>query len=210
MAIFMPSRYRRAVLAAALALTCMCAAGCGTSGVYDPSALANARSLAVLPTVAPPGTDGKRVGPVHAGLVIGALADTGRFRVEGPGRLRKAMDKRTAKGQTVFSSKLQAELAKELDIDLFVLAELTDFRYTKKRRSTSLILGSISKTESTYWVGVAIRLIEPAGGKLVYSARAVASSKQGYGPAIAAATDSALADMKKFLAAKAGTGRANR
>lgn len=173
--------------------------GCGPkSRIYDPQALAKARSVAVLPAVSAPGPDGATAGGVQASLLIGSLANTQRFRVEGPGRLRRAFARQ--EGARQWSSTLQADLARKLGIDVLVLCEIGDYRYTKKTRSSWFIVGSSERTESTYWVSATVRLVDPLTGKLLYSGQGSASSQQGYGPALAVATEAALAELKQFFA----------
>lgn len=173
--------------------------GCAPkSRIYDPDAITKARRVAVLPAVSAPGPDGVTAGPVQASLLIGSLANAGRFRVEGPGRLRRAFAQEA--GAREWSSTLQADLAMKLGLDVLVLCEIGDYRYTKKTSSSWFVVGSSERTESTYWVSAAVRLVDPRTGKLLYSGQGEASSQQGYGPALAAATEAALAELKQFLA----------
>jgi hypothetical protein len=195
------SRCRQAARAGIAALALGALVGCAKpTGIYDKEALAKANNLAVLPAVSAPGADGKYAGPMLASVVIGSLAETGRYRVEGPGRLRKAMAQEASEGAAAWTRGLQAKLARKLQIDMLVVGELTDYRYTKERHTTSFFFGSTSRTASTYWVGVAIRIIEPVSDKLMYSGQGTASSEQGYGPAVAAATAAALKELKEYLA----------
>lgn len=180
-------------VAAAAVLT-----GCGPkSRIYDPQALAKAKTLAVLPAVSAPGGEGTTAGGVQASLLIGSLANIQRFRVEGPGRLRREFARQA--GAREWSSTLQADLARKLGIDVLVLCEIGDYRYTKETSSSWFVIGSSKRTESTYWVSAAVRLVAPTG-KLLYSGQGAASTEKGYGPALAAATEGALAELKQFLA----------
>lgn len=192
---------RKAALAGMVSLALTALVGCPRkSNIYDGEALAKAKTLAVLPAVSAPGADGKFAGPMQASVLIGSLAKIGRYQVEGPGRLRKAMAAEATEGAALWSRDLQAKLAKQLRIDMFVVSEVTDYRYTKQEHRTSFFFGSTSRTASTYWVGVTVRMIEPVSGKLMYSGQGSASSGQGYGPAVAAATEMALGGLKQFLA----------
>ena len=94
----------------------------------------------------------------------------------------------------------QAAITKDLGIDLLVLPDVTDYRFTKESKSQSFYIGSKTWTETTYWAGVALRIVKPADGRVVYFARGEANSKEGYAPAVQEATDKAMAPLAKLLA----------
>ena len=95
---------------------------------------------------------------------------------------------------------LQADIARRLHIDLLVIPDVTDYRFTKQWKSQGGMFGSSQWTETTYWVALNVRIVKPEDGRLVYSGSGSGSSDQGYGPAVRQATDSALEGLKKFLA----------
>ena len=175
-------------------------AGCGPrTNIYDAYALTEAKRVAVMPGLGAPGPDGRNAGLAESSLLITALADLDYYQVEGPGRMRKAV-KAGAATRPAFSRSLQAEIADRLDIDLLVLADVTDYRFTKQWKSASWLVGSSQWTETTYWAGVDMRIIKPDDGRIVYSGSGSASSKQGYGPALRQATGEALAELARFIA----------
>jgi len=175
-------------------------AGCGPkSGIFDGGALSAAKRVAVMPAAGAPGADGVDAGRMEAGLLLTSLANLNRFQVEGPGRLRKAATSQP--GQKLpWSAALQADLARELGIDLLVVAEVTDYRFTKEWKSASWYFGSSTWTETTYWVALNVRFVKPDDGKLVYCGSGAGSSKEGYGPATAVATEAAMEELREFLA----------
>ena len=191
----------KAALARAVALAFVAMAGCaGPSGIHDAYALSQAKKVAVLPAVGAPGPDGTNAGPMQTGLLITALSDLKHFDVSGPGELRKALSASTR--PAVWERKLQTDLAGKLGIDLLVLAEVVEYRFTKQWKSSSVLVAASRWTESTYHAAVAVRLVCPTDGRLVYSGSGSAESRGGYGPALVAATNAALQELKLFLAAE--------
>ena len=175
-------------------------AGCGPkANIYDAYALTEAKRVAVMPGLGAPGPDGMNAGPAESSLLITALADLDYYQVEGPGRIRKAAKAGVAT-RPAMSRSLQAEITDRLDIDLLVLADVTDYRFTKQWKSASWFVGSSQWTETTYWAGVDMRIVTPDDGRIVYSGSGSASSKHGYGPALQQATVKALAELARFLA----------
>ncbi len=193
------NRRLRVGLLAAAAGASLCIGGCAApSGIYDACALSQAKRLAVLPAVDAPGAEALGSGRAQTGVLINALANLNRFEVQGPGRLRKVLS--SEESADPWSRQLQADLAKRLDIDLLVVSELADYRFTKQRKSSWFYVGSSHWTETTYHGGVSVRLVAPEDGRLVYTGRGTGKSRQGYGPAVLAATEQALAELKQFLA----------
>ena len=174
-------------------------AGCAPqTGVHDPYALSQARKVAVMPVLGAPALDGHNAGLMQAGVLITQLANLKRFGVEGPGNLRRAYAAET--DPDPFSRSLQTRLAKDLKIDLLVVAEVTDYRFWKETKSRGWLFGSNQWTETTYRAGVNVRFVTPDDGRLVYTGAGMADSRQGYGPAVLAATQQALNELKLFLA----------
>ncbi len=175
-------------------------AGCvPKTNIYDAYALTEARRVAVMPGLGAPGPDGTNAGTAESSLLITSLAGLDYYQVEGPGRIRKAAKAGLAT-RPATSRSLQAEITDRLDIDLLVLADVTDYRFTKQWRSASWFVGSSQWTETTYWAGVDMRIVTPDDGRIVYSGSGSASSRRGYGPALQQATGKALAELARFLA----------
>ena len=184
-------------LIAGFCLVLSCAGGCvAKSHIYDGEALVKGRKLAVLPGVGAPGPDGQNAGVMQAGVLITELANLQRYHVTGPGHLRKELADRT---QPVGPA-LASEAAGKLRIDLLVLPEVTDYRFTKGSTSAWFLVGSTNKTTSKYWVTVRVLIVHPDSGKLVYSGTGSADSDKGYGPAVLEATAKCTAELRKFLA----------
>ncbi len=171
--------------------------GCDQWKVYEPQDLAAARKVVVLPAAGAPGGFGPHAGRVQTGLLITALDRTGRFKVEGPARLRQRM---SAFGDpSLWSADTQGALAAELGADLLAIAEVVDYRPTVDTRRSNYYFGSSTQTESTFWASVNVRLIRPADGAIVYYGTGTAESKDGYGPAMLQATDQAVTGLNQFL-----------
>ncbi len=158
-----------------------------SSGIYQPKELLVARKIVVMPAVSSAGPTG---GNCQAGLLLTSLAKLGRYQVEGPGQIRRAL--------AASPGKSQIELARELGIDLFAVCEVADFRWTVEHKSQSYYFGQSTWTETEYHVGIAFRLVGP-NGRLVYSAGGVAESKDGFGPTTIAATETAVQPLGRFL-----------
>lgn len=185
---------------AAVGLAFMCIAGCGpTGGIYDPETLAEAKSLVVLPGVGAPGFDGANAGRMQSGLLITSLANLDYFKVEGPGRMRKALAAAGAAAENLFSPKLQADLAKKLKTALLVLTEVLDYRFTKETKTQDWYFGTSTWTETTYWVTTALRFVRSEDGKLVFAGTGEGQSKVGYGPAVLIANENAMKELKQFV-----------
>ena len=183
-----------------LAAGLLLASGCDEArNVFDPAALTGADRAAVMPGVGAPGSDGRGAGVMEASVVITSLAKLKHFDMEGPGRMRKALASGAAVGPAEAHAR-QAAITRDLGIDLLVLPDVTDYRFTKESKSQSFYVGSNTWTETTYWAGVALRIVKPADGRVVYFARGEAKSKEGYAPAVQQATDKALAALTKLLA----------
>lgn len=194
------TRCSRVAWFAVVGLAFMCIAGCGpTGGIYDPEALAAAGSLVVLPGVGAPGFDGANAGRMQSGLLITSLANLDYFKVEGPGRMRKALAGAGGAADNLFSRKLQADLAKKLKTALLVLTEVLDYRFTKETKTQDWYFGTSTWTETTYWVTTALRFVRPADGKLVFAGTGEGQSKVGYGPAVLAANENAMKELKQFI-----------
>ncbi len=153
-----------------------------------------------MPAVGAPGSEGPRAGPVQTGLLITVLDQTGRFAVEGPGRSRQLVSAVTGSVPTIWARDVQADLAGDLDADLIVVSEVIDFRATTETKQRNYYFGQHSWTESTYWAGVSVRLIDPTNGRLVYFGTGEGNSKVGYGPALLDATRAALVGVTDYLA----------
>ncbi len=151
-----------------------------------------------MPGIGAPGSDGGGAGVVEACVVLDSLAKLRYFDVEGPGRIRKAVAAKAA--EKPYSRNLQADVARELGIDLLVLPDVTDYRFTKEWKSASWYIGSNTWTETTCWVAVNLRFVQPDSGRLIYSGSGQARSKSGYGPAMNQATAAALEELTRFLA----------
>lgn len=173
------------------------AVGCVPEGVCDPDTLSKARSLVVLPGVGAPGLDGKGAGAMQGGLLITSLADLQYFdRIEGPARLRQSV---RAAGNEVWDPALQGRLAEQLDIDLFVLTDVLDYRFVKEYHSAHYYVGSSHWSETAHHVVTTLRFVRPKDGKLVFYGSGQGVSKEGYGPAVIAANEMALRNLKQFL-----------
>lgn len=157
------------------------------SGIYQPKELLIAKKIVVMPAVSSAGPGGRNC---QAGLLLTSLAQLGRYQVEGPGQIRRAL--------AASPGKSQIELAGELGIDLFAVCEVADFRWTVEHKSQSYYFGRSTWTETKYHVGIAFRLVGP-DGRLVYSATGVAESKDGFGPTTIAATETAVQPLGRFL-----------
>ena len=176
--------------------------GCaGPPGLYDPHAIERAQRVAVLPGVGAPGLDGPGAGQMEASLVITSLARMRRFAVEGPARLRKAMGEE-ATSRPAGGRDLQADAARKLGIDLLVLPDVTDYRFTKEWKSRSWLVASSERSRSDYWAAVSVRIVAPGDGRLVYAGSGQGQSDQGYGPAVRQATEAALAELRQFAASR--------
>jgi len=199
MAVLRP-RCRHTAWLAAAGLALVCIAGCGpTGGIYDGETLAAAKRLVVLPGVGAPGFDGANAGRMQSGLLITSLANLDYFKVEGPARMRKQLAAAGGAGAKLFSPKLQADLAKRLETALLVLTEVLDYRFTKQTKSQDWYFGTSTWTETTYWVTTALRFVRPADGKLVFAGTGEGRSKAGYGPAVLAANENAMKELKQFI-----------
>ena len=183
------------VLATAFAL-----AGCQKPWqLYDPDALAEADKLLVMPAAGAPGPHGPNAGPVETGLLITAIDQLGRFDVEGPGRMRAAF-KSLDTGPAVWSPNAQSDLTGQLDADLLVIAEVFDFRPLVVQRHSDYYFGERNWTESNFIVGVTVRIVDPAQGRLIYRGNGSAKSETGYGQAMTQATNLALEGIRQFIA----------
>lgn len=186
--------WKRIAVAALLAIVL---GGCQGTGVLDPAALASARSVGVLPGVGAPGTDGSGAGPMESGLLITCIVDLQRFQtVQGPAAIRKAAD---AKKDALWDVTFQAQIARDLGIDLLAVSEVLEYRFEKKYRSSSAVVTKALWTETTHFVTTTVRLIRPQDGKLVYCGTGRGESKEGYGPAVLAANAQAMTELKAFL-----------
>ncbi|MEI7834971.1 MAG: hypothetical protein WCK05_00995 [Planctomycetota bacterium] len=171
--------------------------GCQTAGVLDPAALAGAKSVGVLPGVGAPGMDGSGAGPMQGGLLITSIVDLQRFQtVQGPAAIRKAAD---ARKDALWDPASQAQIARDLGIDLFAVSEVLEYRFQKKYRSSSAIVTKALWTETTHFVTTTVRLIRPQDGRMVYCGTGRGESKDGYGPAVLAANTQAMQELKAFL-----------
>lgn len=182
------------LIAGCLAL--MLLGGCAPARhIYDSYALLNSRKLAVLPGVGAPGPDGQLAGAMQSGAMITALGNLQRYEVTGSGLLRKEL----ADKSDPWDPETSIDAAKTLGIDLFVLPEVTDYYFTKKKRGRWFVVGSSSWTTSEYWVTVRTMIVKP-DGRIVYSGLGSARSDLGYGPAVLQATDLCIAELRGFLA----------
>jgi len=192
---------RAACVVAATVASAMTAGCASQSGIYDGYALHQARRVAVLPGLGAPGMGGENAGAMQSSVVITSLANCKAFDVEGPGRLRKAITERSSGSDS--ERDLQASVARDLGIDLLVLPDVTDYRFEKEWKSSWWYFGSSTWTETTYIAGVNVRIIDPDDGRLVYAGSGQATSKLGYGPAVREATETAMTELKQFLAGPA-------
>lgn len=184
----------------AAALGTMFLIGCGpATGIHDPAMLASARTLAVFPAAGAPGPDGQNAGPMQASMLITSLSNLQYYQVQGPGQFRRALASQPAEGGP-WNPAVQAKTAAELGIDLLVLSDLADYRFTKDNKSSYWVVGSSSWTESTFYATVNLRLVDPKDGRVVYSGSGMAESKLGYGPAIQQANEMALRELTDFVA----------
>ena len=185
-------------LIVAVSLVAACAAGCEVkSHIYDGDALLEAGKLCVMPGVGAPGPDGKNAGIMQAGLLITELANLRRFEVTGTGHLRRELGDQA----DPWDPAVEARIARKLNIDLLVLPEVTDYRFTKEAHSQSFMGVSRTWTTSTYWSTVRLLIVHPGDGKLVYSGTGSAGSDKGYGPAVLQATGKSIQELCRFLAA---------
>jgi hypothetical protein len=158
------------------------------SRVHDAPSLVSAKRVAVMPVVRP---EGIADGGGQSGVLMTELAAMDYYKVEGVGRFRRALKQAEGKNDLV----VQQAVAKELGLDALGVCEVTDYRWTTSNRSAWYGVGAASWTECTYHVAVQVRLISPEG-KVLYTGRASAESKKGYGPATLQATRKALSLLR--------------
>ena len=142
---------------------------------------------------------GQDAGHMETGAVLTTLGQRENPVVEGPGRLRKAMREKLA-GSAKLTPQLQAQLAREMGIDLLMLGEVAEYEFTRKTHTLPLPFVAAGWSETTCHVTVNVRLIAPDSGRLVYSSSGKAESTSGYGPAVLAATQRACGPLTNVLA----------
>jgi hypothetical protein len=170
-----------------------CAVGCGPECmVHDAQSLSAVRRVAVMPVARP---DGVSAGYSQAGVLLTELAAMDAFGVEGPGQFRRALRQAGKEGD----EKLQADIARKLGIDALGVCEVSESRWTTRYRSASYYFGTAVWSERTYHLSVQVTLMTP-DGRLLYTGRAAAESKEGFAPATGEATRQALIPLAEFLA----------
>jgi hypothetical protein len=164
-------------------------AGCFPENqVHDSKSLVAAKRVAVMPVVRP---EGIADGGGQSGVLMTELAAMDYYDVEGVGRFRRALKTSDAKNDLA----AQQAVAKELGVDALGVCEVTDYRWTTSKKGAWYGVGVATWTECTYHVSLQIRLISP-DGKVLYTGRATAESKKGYGPATLEATRKALSTLQ--------------
>ncbi len=164
--------------------------------IYAPEAVLHCDRIAVMPFVDAPGHMGRRAGIVESGVVLSELSRMDAFDVEGAARLRKALHSSSA---GTWDMAAQRRLTDSLDIDLVMVGEVTDYRFTKEAHTIPLMVASHTWTETICWVGVNLRLVDPDSGQVVYAASGSGKSNKGYGPAMLMATRKSLKELQQFL-----------
>ncbi|MBN1943763.1 MAG: hypothetical protein JW849_10765 [Phycisphaerae bacterium] len=160
------------------------------SHVHDAKTLVSAKRVAVMPVVRP---EGIADGGGQAGVLMTELAAMDYYDVEGVGRFRRALKKAGEANDPA----LQQTVAEKLHLDALGVCEVTDYRWTTSEKGAWYVVGTASWTECTYHVSVQIRLTSP-DGKVLYTGRGTAESKEGYGPATLQATRKALALLRNL------------
>lgn len=158
------------------------------SRVHDAQALTTAKRVAVMPVVRP---EGIADGGGQSGVLMTELAAMDYYDVEGVGRFRRALQE----AEDTNDLARQKTIAKKLGIDALGVCEVTDYRWTTSKKGAWYGVGVANWTESTYHVSVQVRLLSP-DGRVLYTGRASAKSKKGYGPATIQATQKALGMLR--------------
>ena len=195
---------RRALLVCALAVAAVATTGCqpAHSPLYDPDAVAAARSLIVLPMVDAPGAEGAGSGRVVSGVVISELVRLGRFNVVHVSRekLNEALTGSGYSASDCYDPAVSAALGKELDADAVVCGELTHYGTQKEHSSTAVLVVAGGGTQTTHWVSLNLRMVKAGEGRIIYVGSGTASSKEGYTAAVASAARQATASLRRLIA----------
>ncbi len=178
-------------------------AGCDpdASGVFDAEALCSVGRVVVLPLGDAPGQDGAGSGAVGRGAALTELVQVGKYRVvdASDARLRAAVAETGYLIEDCYDPPVAAAVGARLQADAAVTGELIHYGKQQELVSTTITYVSGSKTETTHWVSLNLRIMRSADGKILYTGIGTASSKEGYSPACAEASRRALAPLKGLL-----------
>ena len=187
-----------AILAAAGVL-----AGCEPvkPALFDAEALRSARRLVVLPLADAPGPEGARSGRIGGGAAMAELVKMGSYRVIDlpPDELKAALAKTGYGLADRYDPAVAAAVAKTLGADAAVAGEITHYGTQKEQTAATVTYVSSSKTVTTHWVSLSLRIVRADDARIIYTGTGTASAKESYSPACDAACAQALAALKHLL-----------
>jgi len=187
-----PATRLAAATALALALT-----GCAPQTKIKPKhakVLTKARTIAVLPFQDAPGAKGS--GKVVVSAIMAQLYDLPEMQVVERARLAAILKEKDLRG-SVGSSRASA-IGKLAGADLVIFGDIQQYEAQQDSGFVAVYVVSGGGTKHTHRVGLFVRAVSVATGRVIYAAGGQGQDKVGYMKAARTAAAEALRDLRAF------------
>ena len=189
-----PTMQLAAVIAIASALT-----GCGPQTkikAKHAKVLAKVRTVAVLPFQDAPGLDAKDSGKVVVSAIMAQLYDLPGMQVVERERLAVILKEQDLRG-SVGSSKASA-IGKLAGADLVIFGDIQQYQAPQDSSFLRVSVVEGGETKRMHRVGLFVRAVSVATGRVIYAAGGQGEDKIGYMKAARTAAAEALRDLRAF------------
>lgn len=197
------ARYRSFV-SLVLIVAALSAIGCNKPPVKlrHEAALSKIHTVAVMPFVDAPGEKAKGSGKVMVNAIISRLYEFPEIRVVERGRIDALLAESDLSLTGFVDQNSAAQLGKMAGADAVIVGELMQYEAQQNYGSVGLgygqIKGSTGATSYTHRVGVSLRLVNVANGRIVYSKSGTGVDRDGFSEAAEDAVGRALDKLGRF------------
>ena len=164
---------------------------------HTKDALTKVRTLAVLPFQDAAGPKAKGSGKMLVGAITAELTACPGLKLVERSQLSKVISEEDLKD--MLSASVAAKIGKKVGADTVIVGEVTQYDAQKETSHLSIYAVGGGGTSTKYLVGLSIRAVNVADGRVIYARSGSGAKKSGFQDAATNAAKEAMKPWRQFF-----------